>query len=107
LVESSSRLTSFLTETAVMEMAGARSFARGVAYQRDGRVNLGAVSGERATAVVRGTVPYETALWVADGELAWSCSCPVGDGGDFCKHCVAVALSIGSVGDTDRELGEP
>jgi uncharacterized Zn finger protein len=64
-------------------------------------VNLGAVNGERATAVVRGTVPYETALWVADGELTWSCSCPVGDDGDFCKHCVAVALSIGSVGGTD------
>jgi len=24
--------------------------------------------------------------------VAWSCNCPVGEEGTFCKHCVAVAL---------------
>jgi uncharacterized Zn finger protein len=93
-------LTSFLGEAAVREFAGMRSFARGLAYYRDGRVELGAAGAERAVAVVRGTLPYEVALWVADGRLAWSCSCPVGDDGEFCKHCVALALSIASPGES-------
>jgi uncharacterized Zn finger protein len=86
---------SLLAEEAVMELAGSRSFARGAAYQHDGRVELGAVSGDRVEAVVRGSLPYDVALWVATGELGWSCSCPVGEGGEFCKHCVAVALGVG------------
>lgn len=92
------RLELVLSEGAVLELAGPRSFGRGAAYHRDGRVELGAVSADRVDAVVRGALPYEVHLWVADAELAWSCSCPVGDDGKFCKHCVAVALSLGNTG---------
>lgn len=96
-------LASLLDQAAIRELAGERSFARGVAYQREGRVEFGTVGQERVAAVVRGTMPYETALWVGGGDLAWSCSCPVGDDGDFCKHCVALALSIASLGDVTQK----
>jgi uncharacterized Zn finger protein len=26
-------------------------------------------------------------------DIDYSCSCPMGDDGEFCKHCVAVALA--------------
>lgn len=44
-------------------------------------------------ATVRGTRDYRVTLWVEDGDLASSCTCPVGGDGLFCKHCVAVALA--------------
>ena len=86
-------LASF-TRSAVMDLAGPRSFARGRAYHAEGRVELQRIKARRVRALVRGTMPYEVEMWEKDGEPAWSCSCPVGDDGDFCKHCVAVALEL-------------
>lgn len=33
-------------------------------------------------------------LWQEDDELMYECSCPVGQDGDFCKHCVATGLAL-------------
>ena len=38
-------------------------------------------------------MPYEVELR-STGEPGWSCTCPVGEDGTFCKHCVAVALEV-------------
>lgn len=89
-------LASF-TRSSVMELAGPRAFARGLSYHAEARVELQPVKQGRVRALVRGTMPYEVELWEDRGEPAWSCSCPVGDDGEFCKHCVAVALEL--VGD--------
>jgi uncharacterized Zn finger protein len=44
---------------------------------------------------VQGTNRYRVELWVGDdGELAGFCSCPMGAGGAFCKHCVATGLAV-------------
>jgi uncharacterized Zn finger protein len=94
------RLQLVVSEGAIVQLAGPRAFARGAAYHHDGRVELGTVSADRVQAVVRGSRPYEVHLSAAAAELAWSCSCPVGSDGEFCKHCVAVALSVGNA-DTD------
>ncbi len=52
-------------------------------------------SDERISAVVRGTLPYLTELWVNEKSQAkYSCSCPQGDEGKFCKHCAALALTL-------------
>ncbi|MGW2183387.1 SWIM zinc finger family protein [Streptomyces sp. NPDC001732] len=74
-------------------LAGARSFERGLGY-------LDAVSGLEVgdgsvTAVVHGTDVYEVELTLggADGLLGW-CGCPYGQEGNFCKHCVAVGLTV-------------
>ncbi|GAA3304995.1 SWIM zinc finger family protein [Streptomyces cinereospinus] len=74
-------------------LAGARSFERGLAY-------LDAVSGLEVgegsvTAVVQGTDVYEVELTLGgdDGISGW-CDCPYGQEGNFCKHCVAVGLTV-------------
>jgi uncharacterized Zn finger protein len=66
---------------------------RGVAYQREGRVEIDEHHGDGVTAVVRGSMPYRVELRRNPGP-SWSCTCPVGEDGEFCKHCVAVALEI-------------
>jgi hypothetical protein len=78
----------------VGELAGPRSFVRGVQYQREGRVESEPAGDLRVRATVRGSMPYIVELWLDDGEPAWSCTCPAAEDGSFCKHCVAVALSL-------------
>lgn len=90
------KLQSALTQEVLVALAGSGAYARGAAYQHDGRVELGAVSDDRATAIVRGSVPYDVKLRVANAEPLWACSCPIGVEGNFCKHCVAVALGLGT-----------
>jgi uncharacterized Zn finger protein len=74
-------------------LAGEPSFQRGEEYARDGRVEGLTVRDDSVTATVRGSEPYRVALQLvpADG-LGGSCTCPVGETGAFCKHCVAVGL---------------
>ncbi|MEU3961134.1 SWIM zinc finger family protein [Streptomyces buecherae] len=74
-------------------LSGARSFERGLAY-------LDAVSGLEigdgsVAAEVRGTDVYEVELTFGpdEGVSGW-CDCPYGQEGNFCKHCVAVGLTV-------------
>ena len=93
-------LRSMLDPRTVANLAGSRSYSRGLGYHGDGRVRLVRVDDNAVEAVVRGTVPYVVNLRVDDGELDSSCTCPMGDDGEFCKHCVATALTL-----TDGEGG--
>ncbi|MFD4256211.1 SWIM zinc finger domain-containing protein [Streptomyces sp. NPDC058534] len=75
-------------------VAGARSFERGLGY-------LDAVSGlevgeSSVTAVVHGTDVYEVELTLGgdDSPPSGWCDCPYGQEGNFCKHCVAVGLTV-------------
>ncbi len=74
-------------------MAGSRSFERGEDYF--GNRQVGAIAEHKGTitANVQGTRPYRVKLWIDKGELEYSCTCPVGEDGEFCKHCVAVGLT--------------
>ncbi len=63
---------------ALRALAWQRSFERGAGYAADGRVKRLKVEREEATATVRGTQQYRVRLWIEDGELAYSCACPVG-----------------------------
>ncbi|HWC26473.1 MAG TPA: hypothetical protein VG474_07815 [Solirubrobacteraceae bacterium] len=85
-------LAAVLTEPLVATLAGPRSFDRGVLYLEEGQVGPLRASADRVAARVQGRDDYEVELG-ADGErLRFSCSCPIGGEGAFCKHCVAVAL---------------
>lgn len=75
------------------DRADPRSFMRGVAYEHQGRIEIEDEGSGVVTATVRGSMPYRVELRRAR-KVAWSCTCPVGDEGDFCKHCVAVALHV-------------
>ena len=92
-----------VTREALRRLAGQRSFERGEEY-----ANLGAVGALQwddvsIRAGVQGRERYRVRLEAAGGELAGSCSCPVGRDGLFCKHCVAVGLAWLS---ESPELGE-
>ena len=77
--------------------AGERSWERGVEYAAAGRVTGVVVEGTRVTATVAGGDRYRVRLSLdSGGELDGACTCPVGAEGRFCKHCVAVALSVGA-----------
>jgi len=60
---------------------------------RSGTVTKLRVTGTSAEATVRGSAPYKVRLGAEDGEPAFSCTCPVGAEGSFCKHAVALALA--------------
>jgi uncharacterized Zn finger protein len=81
-----------LDRQALRRLAGATSFERGNAYLATGQVRGLAAHDGSIEARVLGTRPYNVRLWVESGGLEYSCTCPVGSDGAFCKHCVAVGL---------------
>ncbi|MFD7130000.1 SWIM zinc finger domain-containing protein [Streptomyces sp. NPDC059894] len=88
-----------LTEANLRALAGARSFERGLGY-------LDAVSGvevddARVTATVHGTERYEVELVLdGPGSPAGECDCPYGLEGNFCKHLVALGLTVLAQGES-------
>lgn len=96
-----SELRRLLSGDELRRLAGQRSFVRGQQYAAGGAVRELVVDEDRVAARVTGTRPYRVRLWLEDGGLGHSCTCPVGEDGACCKHCVAVAqvvLSMGSPG---------
>jgi uncharacterized Zn finger protein len=81
-----------LDAATIRTLAGSPSFERGTEYALRGRVVDVLATDAGVTATVRGSDDYAVRLWADGGAAAYSCSCPVGLGGAFCKHCVAVAL---------------
>ncbi|MFI8826755.1 SWIM zinc finger domain-containing protein [Streptomyces sp. NPDC053431] len=82
-----------LTEAKLRALAGERSFERGLAYADE-------VSGVEfgdgwIRASVRGTERYEVELLLGGrGKPAGTCDCPYGQEGNFCKHLVALGLTV-------------
>ncbi|MGJ5832841.1 SWIM zinc finger family protein [Streptomyces ossamyceticus] len=82
-----------LTEANLKKLAGSRSFDRGRGY-------LDAVTGVEVgdgwvTATVHGTERYEAELALdGPGGLSGECDCPYGMEGNFCKHLVALGLTV-------------
>ena len=91
------------TEADLRGLAGPRSFERGLRYA--GRVADLDISGTQVSATVSGTDDYEVILVPGAAGLQWDCSCPFGQEGFFCKHCVAVGLAVLEPGARDEEIG--
>lgn len=68
---------------------------RGMDYYDDNAViDLEELTPGEWVATVEGTVDYEVELSLNGREVeSWSCDCPY-DGGDICKHVVAVVLAV-------------
>jgi uncharacterized Zn finger protein len=89
-----SPFTDILSLSVLLNLAGERFFERGEDYYRRGAVHSLTEFEGNLTARVLGTYEYRVKFWAeGDGRLRYSCSCPVGADGLFCKHCVAVGLT--------------
>ena len=86
-------LSQALDKATVVGLASAPSYERGLAYLEAGRVGSLRASAGRVGATVQGSEDYLVELRTKGKKLRFSCSCPVGREGAFCKHCVAVALA--------------
>ena len=87
----------------LQRMADRGSFMCGEEYAVSGHVGERAATESIVTAEVQGTDTYDVKLWLDDGEPAHSCTCPIGVGGGFCKHAVAVALVVtGAVAEPEQ-----
>ena len=82
-----------MLDKAVAGLESTPSYERGLAYVEEGRVGPLRASAGRVGATVQGSEDYLVELRAKGGKLRFSCSCPVGREGAFCKHCVAVALA--------------
>lgn len=82
-----------LTERLLRELADPRSWERGVGYFEDGRVRGLVQDGTTVVAKVEGQQTYRVTLALQEGQLLAECTCPMGQAGVFCKHCVAVGLA--------------
>lgn len=93
---------SALSDSALLVQAGPSVFDRGQTYASSGAIRnptIPPLEPDEAIAleaVVQGTKPYHTRVWVDvhDGLLSGDCDCPHADDGYFCKHQVAMALTL-------------
>lgn len=82
-----------MNDAVVRRLAGERSYERGLDYYRHGHVESLEDRADGIRAVVRGTQDYRVELSSDDGVFDYTCDCPHGGDGAFCKHCVATALA--------------
>jgi uncharacterized Zn finger protein len=79
--------------TFLLGLADHKTSQRGYSYFHSGAVTQLRITGTSARAVVDGTEPYKVRVDYDGTEPAFSCSCPVGMRGEFCKHAVAVVFA--------------
>lgn len=92
-----------LTERALLEAAGDRSYARAedyVRYVRGLRIAAG-----KADASIQAKRVYTVELDWSGSQLDGYCTCPHAREGHFCKHLVAVGLAVIDSGAVDDTTG--
>ena len=82
-----------ITEARLAKLAGEKSFARGAGYFDAGAVADLVQTRDAINATVLGSRDYRVVLRPARGALEWTCTCPLGEDGRFCKHAVAAGLA--------------
>lgn len=87
------------SEDDLRRAADGRSFERGREYL--GQVRDLEIAGREITATVVGGERYGVCLLVGERGVNGGCSCPYGQDGNFCKHCVAVGLAVLGMGEED------
>ncbi len=99
-------LAALITETSLARLAGGKSFARGVGYFESGAVIDLVQTKGTVTARVIGGDEYRVQLRPVRGTLQGSCTCPMGNEGNFCKHAVAVGLAWLARGEGGDDLAD-
>jgi uncharacterized Zn finger protein len=95
------------TEVDLKAAAGPLSYDRGLDYLS--QVKDLDFDGPEITATVYGSDAYEVCLTVDTGRsgnivLVGDCSCPFGQEGNFCKHCVATGLAALKLAETRQVI---
>jgi uncharacterized Zn finger protein len=86
-------LADLVSESSLETLAGERYFERGLAYFREGVVDLLHADEHEIAGNVLGTESYGVRLWLKRRLLNWACTSPLGEQGEFCKHLVATGLT--------------
>ena len=86
-------LAELLTKSSLQDHAGPVYFRRGVEYFENDAVELRRFDEREISARVEGSETYRVVLRAGRQQLDWSCSCPLGDEGECCKHVVATGLA--------------
>ena len=86
-------LSRAISDAVIRRLAGDRSYQRGLDYYLHGHVESIEERADCIRAVVRGNQDYTVELSSDEEMLDYSCDCPHGSEGAFCKHCVATALA--------------
>lgn len=89
----STDLAQLLSQAELRRVAGPLYFERGMEYFAHGAVSSVRMKEGKVTASVQGTRRYTVRLWRDGRGLDWSCSCPLGEEGEACKHMVAAGLA--------------
>ncbi len=87
-------LRTFLSPQRLYELAGSKVYARGEDYFADGNVQLRDYTGVEAIAEVTVSQPYRVELKLTSNGLLADCTCPAMSDHGFCKHAVALGLSL-------------
>ncbi|WP_271065976.1 DUF6880 family protein [Caulobacter sp. NIBR1757] len=83
-----------MSDALLRSLVGPKVYARGVAYHDERRVEILSIDDRRVLARVRGSEAYRVELHSAKGRPGGACDCPAFEDAGFCKHLVAVALSV-------------
>lgn len=89
------------TEADLPDLTDPATIGRGRAYARTGRVVALRRRGDSVDAEVAGSATYRVRLTGS----SWSCDCPVGATGAFCKHGVAVVVALAPPGAESDDTG--
>ncbi len=100
-------LTDLLSRSRIRALGGSRSLEAGQDYAAAGAVRVTNLDDHQVSATVQGTRRYTVALAEESGELIYECSCPMGEQGQFCKHCVAVAVEVGGWSGRRSKASKP
>lgn len=103
-----------LSDAALRDVAGAAVFARGQTYAASGAVQEPALSYPQARrqialqATVLGTQRYSAGVLVNENDdVQGDCDCPHAQDGNFCKHQVALALTLRGMLGGDAPVPDP
>lgn len=77
----------------IQRRAEPQSLARGLALYKQNKVKNLKLQEQTVSATVTGQSRYQVSLTLAGDIIRNHCTCPAAEYQDFCKHCVAVAMS--------------
>lgn len=89
----------------LIPLCEASTLQKGIALSKKGAVRKIKVTGDKASAMVKGTYDYHVSLDVSDSIWA-ECDCPAAQYQRLCKHAVALAISLQAYEDVQSAENE-